>query len=63
MSLPTVRAESIPASRQLWCERLFEAIGARRLREFAGFLTPDARFPFGSAPPVRGATAIVQSAT
>lgn len=61
MITPSVLPESIPASREMWCRRLFEAIDARRSREFAGFLTPDARFRFGNAPPVEGAAAIVQS--
>jgi ketosteroid isomerase-like protein len=47
--------------RQQWCQRLFESIDAKRTREFVSYLTPDARFRFGSAPAVQGETAIIQA--
>ncbi len=61
MNTPSVLPQSIPANRQIWVRRLFEAIDAKRSREFADFLTADARFRFGSAPPVQGAAAIVET--
>ena len=47
-----------PMSREEWCRKLFESIDAKRAREFASFLTPDARFRYGSAPAVEGQAAI-----
>ena len=43
-----------------WCGALFSAIDARNTRDFLGFLTPDAVFRYGSAPPVTGEAAIGQ---
>jgi len=37
-----------------WLRDLFEAIDARDAQRFVGFLTPDASFRFGSAPPAKG---------
>jgi ketosteroid isomerase-like protein len=45
-------------NRQQWCQRLFQSIDGKRTGEFLGFLTPDARFRFGSAPAVQGEAAI-----
>ena len=39
-------------------DSLFAAIDARDARAFAAFLTDDAEFRFGNAPPVRGREAI-----
>ncbi|MHA7815978.1 MAG: nuclear transport factor 2 family protein [Pseudohaliea sp.] len=39
-------------------DRLFAAIDARDARAFAAFLTDDAEFQFGNAPPVTGREAI-----
>jgi ketosteroid isomerase-like protein len=44
-----------------WLRDLFEAIDARDSNLFVGFLTPDARFRFGSAPSVEGADAIAEA--
>ncbi len=41
-----------------WWERLFATIDAGDAAGFVGFLTPDAEFRFGSAPPVVGVAAI-----
>jgi ketosteroid isomerase-like protein len=41
-----------------WLARLFAAIDARDAQAFAAFLTEDALFRFGSAPPVRGRDAV-----
>ena len=40
---------------------LFAAIDARNAERFVGFLTEDATFRFGSAPPVQGREAIRQA--
>ena len=48
-------------NRQQWCQQLFESIDGKRTREFVSFLTPDARFRFGSAPAAEGQTAIAQA--
>lgn len=48
-------------NREQWCRRLFESIDAKRSRDFASFLTPDACFRYGSAPAVQGEAAIVHA--
>ena len=48
-------------SREQWCQRLFESIDAKRTEEFMSFLTPDACFRYGSAPPAHGSKAITQA--
>jgi ketosteroid isomerase-like protein len=48
-------------SRDQWCGALFAAIDAGSTRDFLGFLTPDAVFRYGSAPPVSGEAAIGQA--
>jgi ketosteroid isomerase-like protein len=40
---------------------LFRSIDAKDAVRFAAFLTPDATFRFGNAPPVTGRTAIAQA--
>lgn len=45
-------------SREEWCGKLFESIDAKCARQFVSFLTPDARFRYGSAPVVQGEAAI-----
>jgi limonene-1,2-epoxide hydrolase len=45
--------------RQESLEAVFAAIDAKDAERFAGFLTDDARFRFGSAPAVSGRNAIV----
>lgn len=44
-----------------WCRKLFASIDGKRIWEFLEFLTPDARFRFGSAPPAEGQQAVVQA--
>jgi len=46
-----------------WWERLFAAIDAGDARGFVEFLTPDARFRFGNAPPIIGFEAIGAAVT
>lgn len=43
-----------------WLPRLFAAIDAKDTKAFLGFLTEDATFRFGSAPPAAGHGAITQ---
>ena len=52
-----------PMRRDEWCRRLFASIDAKDVREFLGFLTPDARFRYGSAPALEGEAAIAQALT
>lgn len=47
-------------SRQ-WCETLFATIDAKNSREFAAYLSADAQFRFGGAPPVAGTAAVIRS--
>lgn len=44
-------------------QALFAAIDGRDAPAFAAFLTPDAEFRFGNAPPVLGRPAITQAVT
>ena len=44
-----------------WAEALFAAIDAQDAERFAGFLTDDGEFVFGSAPPVKGRAAVVEA--
>jgi limonene-1,2-epoxide hydrolase len=48
-------------ARQQSLEALFAAIDARDARGFADFLTDDARFRFGSSPPVTGRRDIIEA--
>jgi limonene-1,2-epoxide hydrolase len=62
MPVTIVRTEIDPDDpRQRSLEALFAAIDARNAREFADFLTEDARFRFGSAPAVSGRAAIIEA--
>lgn len=45
-------------SERLSLERLLATIDAQDAKAFCGFLSPDARFRFGNAPPVVGRPAI-----
>lgn len=45
-------------SRVEWCQALFACIDAKDTRGFLGYLAPDARFRYGSAPAVSGHAAI-----
>lgn len=47
--------------RRQWCNALFATIDSMNSRGFVAYLTPDAQFRFGSAPPVVGSTAIIQA--
>ena len=44
-----------------WCEQLFSTIDAKDSRGFAEYLTADALFRFGNAPPVTGTVQIVRA--
>jgi ketosteroid isomerase-like protein len=46
-----------------WWERLFASVDAGDAAGFVGFLTPDAEFRFGSAPPIVGIPAISAAVT
>ncbi len=48
-------------ARQQSLEALFAAIDAQDARGFADFLTEDARFRFGSSPPVNGRDDIIEA--
>ncbi len=59
MSTHRIRAEIDDSdSRQRQLEPLFAAIDAMDAAAFTGFLTEDASFRFGSAPPARGKAGI-----
>ena len=45
-------------TREQWCGALFACIDAGNTRDFLHYLTPDALFRFGSAPPAEGEAAI-----
>lgn len=47
--------------RRQWCDALFATIDSMDSRGFASFLTADASFRYGSAPPVINTAAIVQA--
>lgn len=44
-----------------WAAELFSAIDAQDTERFAGFLTEDGEFVFGSSPPVRGRAAAAEA--
>ena len=48
-------------TREQWCGALFGCIDAGNTRDFLAFLTPDAAFRFGSAPPAEGLSAIADA--